>query len=192
MARLKLQTAEHHEAIERVVPLMDRSLDRARYARYLSAMHGVHEPIERALSGLAGLSRVVPDVEERRKLPLLARDLVALAVERPPPAPPGSLPPLDSLADALGVLYVLEGSTLGGRILSRHLASKLGVSPDSGGAYLASYGERLGPMWQRFGACVESFARESNARDAQRVVDAATSTFQLLAVWLKETGVGNA
>jgi heme oxygenase (biliverdin-IX-beta and delta-forming) len=192
MSRLKLETAAEHAAIERVVPLMSPDLDRAGYAGYLSAMYSVHEPVEQALSVLVGFEAAVPDFAERKKLPLLARDLEALAVGAPGRAPPARLPPLDTVAEGLGVLYVLEGSTLGGRILSRHLSKTLGISPSAGGAYLASYGADLGPMWQRFGASIERFAEASGAADTEIVVRTAKVTFERLGEWLKETGVGNA
>ncbi|MBL8741635.1 MAG: biliverdin-producing heme oxygenase, partial [Myxococcales bacterium] len=140
MARLKKETASRHAAIERVVPLLDPRFDLVGYRGYLSAMYAFHEPIEEVLATLPGVRDTLPDFDERRKLPLLARDLDMLAVTRPTePAPLSRLPRLDSTARALGVLYVLEGSTLGGRVISPHLESRLGITRASGGAYLASY-----------------------------------------------------
>ena len=37
------------------------------------------------------------------------------------------LPPLETQADAFGCLYVLEGATLGGRVISRHIERALGL-----------------------------------------------------------------
>jgi heme oxygenase len=39
------------------------------------------------------------------------------------------------VTSALGALYVIEGSNLGGRIIGRHVAKTLGVVPGNGGSY---------------------------------------------------------
>lgn len=177
MGELKLHTSEQHAAIERVVPLMAADFDRARYAAYLRVMYGFHRDFERVLGAIPGIRLALPDFDERRKLPLLARDLQALALVVPEEARAFPLPPLDTVARGLGAMYVLEGSTLGGRILSRHLGTTLSITPEAGGAYLASYGAELAPMWKRFGAALEAWAR---GRPTAPVVESARATFKCL------------
>jgi heme oxygenase len=185
MAQLKLKTREHHAAIERVVPLLDAGFDRARYAAYLAVMYRFHREIEQALGALTGFRQALPDFDERRKQSLLARDLHAVGAAMPSDhAPKTMLPPLDDVGQGLGAMYVLEGSTLGGRILSRHLGRTLEITPDDGGAYLASYGEELAIMWRRFGVHVEAWAR---GRDIAPVIDSARATFACLTTLFTES-----
>jgi heme oxygenase (biliverdin-IX-beta and delta-forming) len=82
------------------------------------------------------------------------------------------LPMLDD-ARRWGVLYVLEGSTLGGRLLLDRVAS-LGITAAHGGAYLAA-GERPPRRWHTF---VQALARQDAASfDREAALDAARRTF---------------
>ncbi len=69
------------------------------------------------------------------------------AVETP------AFPSPESRAEALGMLYVLEGSTLGGRVILRELAGR-GV--DTGSlAFLDPYGKQAGDRWRGFIAVLD-------------------------------------
>lgn len=87
--------------------------DRASYVALLRA-HGRAVPaVEAALAGVDGW---------RPRAPLLAADFADLGEAMPPPAafaPPGSG------AEALGIVYVLEGSRLGGVMLARSVGEGL-------------------------------------------------------------------
>jgi len=94
-------------------------------------------------------SAVGIDFAARRKLPLLERDLDALGIPRsqaPDDEGPSTQMDLDF---AFGYMYVVEGATLGGQVISRHLA-KLGIGPDNGGLFFNGYGSRTGEMWKSF------------------------------------------
>jgi heme oxygenase len=50
---------------------------------------------------------------------------------------------------------VLEGSSLGAQVISRHYRETLGLSPDHGLRYFTGYGEETGSRWRSFLACLE-------------------------------------
>ncbi len=93
------------------------------------------------------------------------------------------LPPIDGLPAALGMMYVLEGSTLGGRYITRAVGANLGLRPGDGCSYFASYGDRVGPMWKEFGRTLEAFAAAHPAAEG-RVVAAAAATFAAFERWV--------
>lgn len=78
-----------------------------------------------------------------------------------------------SVGLALGSLYVIEGSSVGGRILARHFGERLGMRPDTGCRFFAGYGERTSQMWSAFG---ELMVSRPVAEDGDMMV-AAVSTF---------------
>jgi heme oxygenase len=78
----------------------------------------------------------------------------------------------------MGALYVLEGSTLGGRVIGRHIAATHGLTGE-GLAYYAGHGTRTGAMWSAFRARLDGFDGEGEA-----VVAAANETFDAMRVWL--------
>jgi heme oxygenase len=74
----------------------------------------------------------------------------------------------------------MEGSTLGGQILTRHFAGQLGVRPDAGCRYFAAYGENTGAMWRAFGDLVAKRPPSEN----DDMLSAAIATFERLGDWL--------
>ncbi|HEX2570655.1 MAG TPA: biliverdin-producing heme oxygenase [Polyangia bacterium] len=189
LIRLKSGTSAEHERIERAVPLLADDLDRATYGRYLEKLLGFYEPLEQALAPhpwhLVGI-----DFAARRKTELLVRDLCYLGYDEAALANVArcaALPPLPDLPAALGCLYVLEGSTLGGQILSRHVARRLGLSPATGAAFLAPYGKAVGPMWRTFSERLEAFPCDEATQD--RMVESARATFHALERWLTRSSL---
>jgi heme oxygenase len=185
LERLKEETRACHRSIERVVPLMRPDLSITAYRAYLHRLLGYYRPVEARLGAWAGWSALGIDFEARRKVPLLERDLARLPErESAEPEPSGApvLPELTSPARKLGCLYVLEGSTLGGQVLVRHVRRELGLQEANGCAFLAGYGTSTGRMWRSFTAALDAYARREG-HDA-RVVDAARETFVTLEAWL--------
>ncbi len=136
LARLRRATEHDHARIEADLGFVERSLTSARYRRVLEALHGYHAAVEEPLRAIPRVASLALDLERRRKLALIERDLRALGLDESALAeiPIASGAPVPrAVGEALGCLYVLEGATLGGRIISRHLAG-LGVTPTAGAA----------------------------------------------------------
>jgi heme oxygenase len=85
------------------------------------------------------------------------------------------VPTLDTAAKAFGSIYVMEGATLGGQIITRHVKEHLDLTPENGGAFFNSYGPMVGPMWKGFGTAITAFAEKADADD--EIVDSAKETF---------------
>jgi heme oxygenase len=184
---LKADTRPHHERAERVVRLMSPDLTLSGYRRHLEALYGLYEPMEALLA--ARLEGRFPGLRlaERWKLPLLEEDLRALghddaSLARLPRHP--RLPPLSGVPEALGALYVLEGATLGGQIILRHLTRHFEGVAAGGFAFFRAYGEDVGPMWKAFGEALLRACPEPAL--APRVVRGAQDTFNTFEAWLRE------
>jgi heme oxygenase len=85
-----------------------------------------------------------------------------------------------STEDALGRLYVLEGSTLGGTFIDRHLTGLLALTGVRVRAF-SPYGRETGAMWHAFRRAARD--RVAAGGDPGRVVAAAQDTFAALAAW---------
>ena len=119
---------------------------------------------------------------DRRKVPKLLADLEFLGYEAADRLPMcRSLPPLDSVPGILGSLYVVEGATLGGQLISRHLERTLGLREGRGYAFFSSYGPQVGSRWRSFRDVLLSCSTE---QDDDRIVDSATATFRGMYAWL--------
>jgi heme oxygenase len=112
----------------------------------------------------------------------IAEDLRWLGAAVPDSWPALVKPPCCA-ADALGALYVLEGSALGGRVIGRHVSLALGVAPLAGGSFFCSAtADEARGRWQTFCAILERSAGDDDA--VQRVCSAAVAAFETLEVWL--------
>ena len=68
----------------------------------------------------------------------------------PPVARMSELPSIRSHQHALGALYVIEGSTLGGKIISKMISHQIPSTDGHGLTFFNSYGDDTITMWERF------------------------------------------
>jgi len=171
--RLKAETRADHTRAEKhplMAAMVAGRIDRAGYARYLAQMLHVHLTLETQLCRLAaehGVFRLVVR-EHHMRTPDLLADLETLGqcVSGHPPLPATHLfrARIDGLAaDApvslLGTLYVLEGSTNGGRYIGPAVRRALGLfeaaGKGSGTEYLEPHGELQRDRWSLFKASLD-------------------------------------
>jgi heme oxygenase (biliverdin-IX-beta and delta-forming) len=182
LARLKLETAPEHSAIEATTGVMHPRLSPLGYRWYLERTYGFYEPVEAQLDRFGVWRALELDPSPRRKLALLMGDIVHLGDD------PAALmlckapPELANLAEAVGCAYVLEGSTLGGRVIARHVLSRLG--PDVPRSFLECYGSNTGDRWQEFRAALSRFAKSRSIEDD--VIVGAKKTFGAFTRWLEQ------
>ena len=156
------------------------------YRRHLEALHGLHASLEPLLAARLEVLASELRLAERWKLSLLREDLLALghddaSVDRLPRPPAPSLP---GVPEALGSLYVLEGSTLGGQLQLRHLRRHFENQDVGGFRFFQAYGEDVGPMWKDFGEALLRACPDPVL--APRVVQGAQATFEVFESWLRE------
>lgn len=186
MLELKERTKDLHKRTEQAVNLFSRLSSTESYTHLISRLYGFYSPIEGQLTQIIGDH--IPDLrmQERLKLPSLTADLRALGrsaeqISATPQCP--RIPQLESVPDAMGCLYVLEGSTLGGQIIRREAESRLGLNPESGCRFYTGYGNRTGDMWRVFCSQVDRYADEHPAAREQ-ITAAAEETFRRFGEWV--------
>jgi heme oxygenase len=182
---LRERTAILHARAEKTLDLPAHCQSVSAYRRLLLRLLGFYVPIESRLGGFCW-SEVGLDFDQRRKAGWLKEDLEALHED--PVVIVGiaqcqQLPALNSIARALGCLYVLEGATLGGQIISRRMKDTLGIMPATGGKFHAAYGQQTGEMWRRFRSAANDYCAHSIER-REAAVAAAMETFNAFEQWL--------
>ncbi|CAN7551682.1 biliverdin-producing heme oxygenase [Phenylobacterium sp. LjRoot164] len=159
LERLREATRPAHERLEERLDILARmqSLDgrRALAARFHSLHAGMETVLEPWLADVAGL-----DFSARRRTRSLEADLAALGLN--PQTPAAAPAPADG-AEALGFMYVLEGSSLGGKVI-RKQAERAGLDM-TGLSFLDPYGARTGEAWRAFLSVLD---RESPPHDTAR------------------------
>ncbi len=179
MAKLKEATRKQHEGVEGTVNMMDEMSTLDRYKLLLCRFYRYYRSAESVISGI-DLSETGFRFEERLKTPAIERDLEFLGVlDQAKDLPEWKLlPEMKTAANVFGVLYVLEGATLGGQVISRHLNQTLSLTPENGAAFFSGYGAQTGPMWKEFGAITADFAERANDDDS--IIKSAIETFETI------------
>ena len=95
------------------------------------------------------------------------------------------LPALDSKERIFGSLYVIEGSTLGGQVISRHLKQKFELDEANGAAFFSGYGKETGKMWNGFRESITAFAE--NNTNKEEIIAGANETFEKIGKYLRKS-----
>lgn len=188
LSALRRATCAPHQQLE---ARLDVPGEARPYRRLLAAFAGYHGPCELALREAGGLDALGLDAASRLgwRSRALRDDLLALGmtareiVELPRCR---ALPAVRSAHAALGCLYVIEGATLGGRVLLERVQASLGVAPDAGASFFAGYGAATDAMWAGFTAALAALPADEAVERV--VVAAAVDTFATLERWLGERG----
>jgi heme oxygenase (biliverdin-IX-beta and delta-forming) len=174
--QIRSATAVEHKKLEdRLFPFLNNIQSNEQYAQLLNAFYGYIFPVQEKIAAFIDHS-VVPDMNERRNAAYIAADLETLNL---PLA--GSfaetLPDIHDHASAMGALYVLEGSTLGGKIIAKTISEK--IEPTEAFRFFRGYGPETGPMWKKFTQYIEHPLNQLNAKT---VVNTATETFRCFGI----------
>jgi heme oxygenase (biliverdin-IX-beta and delta-forming) len=173
-----------HQRLEDALSPVLAALDLRSYRELLRAFHDFIGPWQERLQAKAGPLHARWRAD--RHLQRLRADLEVVDAPAPSPVARPVLPRIDSVAAALGSLYVIEGSMLGGRIISRRVDAALGFTPAHGCRYFAAYGDDVGSGWVRFRSELDGMA---DARERCMALRAARRTFVALHAWLRRRGV---
>lgn len=149
--RLRNETAAQHQHMHDLMAKADPFADRSRYARFTVVQYLFQHDVEQLFAEPA-LRAAVPDLDLRGRQTAALADLQDLGTVLPD-EPIGSSGV--AMPEALGWLYVSEGSTLGAAFLLKEAKAKLGLSETFGARNLAAYPEGRGKAWNRFVAALD-------------------------------------
>jgi heme oxygenase len=185
--RLRQQTRPLHDRLEDSLNLTRPDWSLAEYRTLLQRFYGFYAPLERRIARVCDpeLQRLFAD---RRKVPSLLQDLAYFHIDAATVPHSTRVPRISSAADALGAMYVTEGATLGGQLLSRHVERVLSLSDGRGYSFWSGYGTETGRMWTSF---LEVLASRSCPALDVAAISSAVATFTCLEEWLLSPNGGS-
>ena len=145
------------------------------YVRALRALHRSYSTFEFQL--IQGLQRIDKGYDYTARLPLLQRDLNRLGVEPAATEFAPALAPTSSTAPTLAMLYVVEGSSLGGQLVLRQLQARLGPAVSGALAFYALDGHLAKQPWRQTQVLLRS--QLSNEEDSAQTLLEARKVFEL-------------
>ena len=174
---LKQNTAEFHDAAEKLFnskKIFDRTFTLEDYKKiigrnYLMLLHSE----DKIFSRLSEKFSEKLQLEERKKLPLIEQDLKSLDLDHQKATEELSF---SSENEALGAMYVIEGSTLGGNVSAKQLSKTEGFD-DVTFNFFGCYRENTGSMWKNF---KEVLDREVSEKNYDEVLSGAKKLYAFL------------
>jgi heme oxygenase (biliverdin-IX-beta and delta-forming) len=181
--RLRSETLQAHEKAEKILAPKLASINSYRdYASILKMFYGFFSPLEKSISKYVS-SDLLEDIHERRSSLFILPDLKAIGYSTEQFSVCKYIPLINSVPQALGAMYVLEGSTLGGRMISKILMKNIHVRFDySNLNFFSGYGDATGEKWKTFLSTIDQYSD-----DANEIVDSANETFDCLTKWMEES-----
>ena len=165
---LRTETRDAHEALHvhpLLAPLVSPDMQLRDYHYALLAFERFYRTMEpqTATDGAPVLDWLAADLAHHQLTPVL--------VDIP-------LPVLDTPSKLWGYLYVKQGSTLGGNVMTKALRRHLGLQPMTAQRFFAGYGDQNGAQWQKF---IENLYLKAPSLQANETIDTAVACFRGIA-----------
>ena len=181
--KLRTETKSIHQALEKaLIPNIKQATTPEAYAQILKIFYGYFKGMEGILDTQLSDSNV-PAYSKRRKSNAILGDLKSMNVNGSL-AVATDLPKISSVPEALGAMYVLEGSTLGGRVITKMLMQNLNFQDTKHLAFFSGYGDETEMMWGSFLQTLNEQASDEQTQD--QIIQAATDTFSKFKSWIEK------
>lgn len=183
--QLKEHTREVHAATEKQLVGLIKQLSKADdYARLLELFYSYFHPIEQQIMETLP-SEILPDLERRRKTAAILYDLRDLTARSElSVAISTAIPKINTPYQALGALYVVEGSTLGGKVIANMISQRLNLGAPFALSFFSSYGDRAFEMWNDFKSAINNMVL--TPAQSEELLQAAYETFRMFGNWIHE------
>lgn len=178
---LRASTAECHKQLELnnlSQALLSNNVNETIYGRYLIKLYGFVQGFEQYV--YPELAQHFLNIYHRKKAPFIEEDLKALDITIDKHTLLEEAFFRNTYPDvylAAGALYVLEGSTLGGQIIVKHLQKAMPPGFVNA-AYFLGYQQRTGSMWKDF--LQQLTALPQSQQQEQQIIIGAIATFKII------------
>jgi len=179
--RLKAATSSTHDSLDKRIMSEDIFSSRDRFAKFLRVQYRFHRDIQ-TLYATPLLRALLPDLAQRQRLQQIAADLADLGQDIPAESAPVIANDIE-LPQALGWLYVAEGSNLGGTILFK-LAAKLGLDAAFGARHLAAHPDGAARHWREFTSALDAIGMTDTQEAA--TIDGANVAFRTVRGYVEQ------
>lgn len=177
---LRSKTDDQHQQLELTFGTLLKSVVSEReYVALLKLMAGFLIPLEESIHAEPLIPTIVPDLTNRKHTHHLKADIAHFDPDWEMEHG-ASLPFITGPMEALGALYVLEGSTMGGPIIAKMIRQQTGLS--DGLSYFESYGAERKTKWMQFKLYLDNPVL---LKQKETVTNAAVACFRKYKQWLE-------
>lgn len=168
------------ELERKMIPLLKRISNKEEYVELLDFLYGYYKPLE------ANLQQFASGISFHQHAPNIEKDINELEPSHKFSGRQAEdVPEFDTPEKALGALYVLEGSTLGGQIISKMLAKQITGSTVDSFSFYNPYGDATHQKWGEFKKLLDA---DYTAEQKALISEGANETFTTLHKWMSSYG----
>ena len=176
---LKTQTSINHLLLKKMlISLMRTIRNENDYARFLALFNGYFGALELSINSCLNVS-FIPDYESRHKTEAFKIDLKILNQEDFILAASLLVTIIENHLQSLGALYVMEGSTIGDKIISKMIEQQL-KTEFMAFTFFMDYGDQSVNMWNSFKHILNGITQPD---PIGIIVESANVTFQKFSFW---------
>lgn len=185
---IKRSTKEVHAETELIlIPQLKNINSKEDYIQILQTFYSFFAPLEKIIFKFISEEHI-SNLKHRRKAFNIESDLIHLKASATGIEYCRQLPPINSLEDAFGALYVLEGSTLGGVHIAKMIKGNKHTNiEDNALSFFLGYGDETEFMWDHFKDQLNHFIRSE--QQLRQVICSANETFNTLKAWFLHNAV---
>ena len=149
------------------------------YMQYMLIFFRIHHDIEEELLKFSQWSEFGINIESYMRLELIKKDLKVMGIEFILDSCNDI--ELESFEKALGYLYVLTGSTMGGMILSQKVTQTFEESPyKTANSYFNAFGEDTKMMFFSFMQFLENYVQKLSTQKQDEIVQGAKDCYKFV------------
>ena len=178
---LKEATNESHIQIgktEAFSQLLSPSLTKEEYTNIITGWFHFITKLEKEYLKLPGIHNIIPDLDERLKTSLLQKEIQELKINNTSPTIDSTTPECTNINQFLGILYVLEGSTLGAQFITKQLKTNQNLSELSFHFY-NGYAKFTTEKWETFKNSLNTYGQQ-HINSHQEIIASANACFVCL------------
>jgi len=181
--RLKAATRDAHGGLDSFIMAAKPFESRENFGKFVETQYLFHRDLDVFFANET-LDGLLPDLKGRRRLAMIEQDLadLGLAIPETGAARFTDETPFD-LPQAMGWLYVVEGSNLGAAFLLKD-AAKLGLGEEFGARHLAGAPEGRGLHWRTFTAALDDISL--TVEEEERVIAGAEAAFRAVHAYAQQ------
>lgn len=182
--KLKANTKHNHQVLENKLLIQLKLItNKHEYASLLAIFYSFFGGLELAINKHQVVD-FLPDYPDRRKTTAIANDLIKLEMKLPTFASGNNLPKLNTSLQVIGALYVIEGSTLGGRMIIKMLKQQINFLNVNELSFFYGYGDQTENMWKNFKIYID---KPLKLHEEDIVIKSANDTFHQFTNWFIST-----
>lgn len=179
LEELKSKTRSLHKLVEQTAisrAIISPELTHDQYKRYLQKMLQMHTAVEKTVFPV--VLPYVTDIADRYKSGKIISDLKRLtpAVD----IDPGNFIDrhfIPTVNFCFGMMYVIEGSTLGGIYIAKNVVASLGKEQEVPTSFLNVYRQETGRKWKDFLHTLTEYRESINEGEAAELIDGSIYAF---------------